>query len=111
VLRIARAYAAGVEQHLQLGQPIAAELIGVAIAFAGVGCLEPAAVILGLAHTMFGEPLPPSFTDDLVGSAEDAIAAAFDADRLTELRARGAALDLPSALNYLRAEVDRVLGD
>jgi non-specific serine/threonine protein kinase len=106
-----RAYATGVEQHLQLGQPIAAELIGAAIAFAGMGCLEPAAVIFGLTHAMFGERLPPSFTDDLVNAAQDAIAAAFDPDQLTRLKARGAELDLPSAVNYLRAEVDRIFAD
>lgn len=41
--------------------------------------------------------------------AEDAVAAAFGADRLTELTARGAALDLASAAVYLRREVDRIL--
>jgi len=105
-----RAYAAGIEQHLQLGQPIAIELIGVATALAGMGCYEPAAVIFGLEHAMF--PVHPSTAlapDDLVQGAEDAVSAAFDPDRLAELKARGAAMDLASAAVYLRREVDRIL--
>jgi hypothetical protein len=47
--------------------------------------------------------------DDLVQGAEDAVSAAFDPDRLAELTARGAALDLASAAAYLRREVDRIL--
>ncbi len=107
-----RAYAAGVEQHLQLGQPVGVELIGLASAFAGMGCYEPAAMTFGLAHAMFAE-LPPIAlaTDYPVKSAEDAVSAALDADRLAELRAHGAALDMPSAVSYLRAEVDRILAD
>src|ERR1700739_3539256 len=38
-----RAFAAGVEQHLQLGRPVAGELVGVARAFAGMGVCAPAA--------------------------------------------------------------------
>jgi hypothetical protein len=93
-----RAYAVGVEQHLQLGQPVAVELLGVATAFAGMGCLEPAAVIFGLARAMSGIHQPGAEAiGDLIDSAEGAVAAEFDADQLTELKARGAALDLPSA--------------
>ncbi len=107
-----RAYAAGVEQHLQLGQPLLVELLGLATAFAGMGCYEPAAVIFGRAHAMFaGGPPSAIAPDDLVNSAEDAVAAAFDADRLAELEARGAAMDLASAVIYLRSEVDRILAD
>jgi hypothetical protein len=106
-----RTYAAGVEQHIQLGQPITDELIGVAIAFAGLGCVEPAGVIFGLAQTMSGLHLPTSLPADLVDSAEEAIVAAFDTEQLTQLKARGAALDLPSAVAYLRSEVDRILAN
>ncbi len=107
-----RVYAAGIEQHLQLGQPVAIELAGVAIAFVGLGRLETAAVIFGLVHELGAIHQlvgPPSH--DQVRSAEDAIAAALDPDRLTQLKARGAAMDLASALVYLRGEVDRVLAD
>jgi predicted ATPase/class 3 adenylate cyclase len=107
-----RAYAAGVEQHLQLGRPVAGELIGVATALVGMECLEPAAVIFGLEDAMFGGHLVAlSVPDDLANSAEEAVAAAFDPDRLTALKARGAALDLPSAVAYLRSEVNRILAD
>jgi predicted ATPase/class 3 adenylate cyclase len=114
-----RAYAAGIEQHLQLGQPVAVELIGVATAFAGLGCLETAAVIFGLAHALFGvhvsawlpEDVSAWLPEDQVHTAEDAIAAAFDTDQLTQLKARGAAMDLPDAVAYLRSEVDRVLAE
>ena len=105
-----RAYAAGIEQHLQLGHPISIELIGVATAFAGMGCYEPAAVIFGLEHAMFpGHPSTALAPDDLVQGAEDAISAAFDPDQLAELKARGAAMDLASAAVYLRREGDRIL--
>ena len=105
-----RAYAVGIEQHLQLGQPISTELIGVATALAGMGCYEPAAVIFGLEHAMFpGHPSTALAPDDLVQGAEDAVSAAFDPDRLAELKARGAAMDLASAAGYLRREVDRIL--
>jgi predicted ATPase/class 3 adenylate cyclase len=104
-----RAYAAGVEQHLHLGQALGVELIGVATAFAGMGCYEPAAVIFGLAHVMFPVPMPSTLPVDLVASAEDAVTAALEPYRLAELKARGAALDLPSAVIYLRSEVDRIL--
>ena len=106
-----RTYAAGVEQHVQLGQPITDELTGVAIAFAGLGCVEPAGVIFGVAQTMPGLHLPTSLLADLVDSAEDTIVAAFDTDQLSELKARGAAMDLPSAVIYLRSEVDRILAN
>jgi len=75
-------------------------------------CLEPAAVIFGLARAMSGIHPPGTETiGDLIDSAESAVAAAFDAEQLTELKARGVVLDLPSALVYLRSEVDRVLDD
>jgi hypothetical protein len=106
-----RAYAGAVEQHLQLGWPIADELIGVAIAFAGMGCVEPAAVIFGLAQTMSGRHQPTSLPADLVDRAQDTIVAAFDTEQLTQLKARGAALDLPSAVVYLRSEADRILAN
>jgi predicted ATPase len=106
------AYVVGIEQHLQLGQPVAVELIGVATAFAGLGYLETAAVIFGLAHAIFGVHLLVwSLPEDQVHSAEDAIAAAFDTDRLAQLKARGAAMDLASAAVYLRTEVDRILAE
>jgi hypothetical protein len=54
---------------------------------------------------------PDGGIEDLVHSAEDAIAAAFGTDRLTQLKARGAALDSPIAITYLRGEIDRVLVD
>jgi hypothetical protein len=47
--------------------------------------------------------------DHLARGVEDAIAAAFDPDRLAELKARGAALDVPGAVSYLSTEVDRIL--
>jgi predicted ATPase/class 3 adenylate cyclase len=107
-----RAYAAGVEQHLQLGQPLLVELLGLATAFAGMGCYEPAAVIFGLAHAMHAvHPSTATAPDDLVQGAENTVAAAFDTDQLTELEARGAAMDLASAVSYLRGEVDRILAD
>ena len=52
-----------------------------------------------------------NLNDDVVTTAQDAIAAALDGDQLTRLKARGAELDLPSAVNYLRAEVDRIFAD
>ena len=105
-----RAYATGVEQRLQLGQPIAVELLGLATVFAGMGCYEPAAVIFGLAHEMFAaHPSTVTAPDDLVQGAEDAVSAVFDPDRLVELTARGAAMDLATAAGYLRREVDRIL--
>ena len=105
-----RAYADGVEQHLQLGQPVAAELLGLATAFAGMGCYEPAAVIFGLAHEIFAaHPSTATAPDDLVQGAEDATSAAFDPEHLAELKARGAAMDLATAAAYLRREVDRIL--
>jgi tetratricopeptide (TPR) repeat protein len=105
-----RAYAAGVEQHLQLGQPLLVELLGLATAFAGMGCYEPAAVIFGLAHAMSAvHPSTAHAPDDLVQDAQDTVAAAFDTDQLTELEARGAAMDLETAAVYLRREVDRIL--
>jgi hypothetical protein len=104
-----RAYVAGAEQHMHLGQPLYDELVGMAAALVGLGCLEPAAVIFGLAHAVFSAPVPTRLIDDLVCGAEDAVSAAFDPDRLAELKARGAAMDLPSAAAYLRREVDRIL--
>jgi predicted ATPase/class 3 adenylate cyclase len=104
-----RAYAAAVEQHLQLGRPVAGELVGAATAFASIGCFEPAAVLMGLNDATFGDNLGPVVPGDLARGVEDAIVAVFDTDRLAELRARGAALDVPSAVAYLRTEVDRVL--
>ena len=110
-----RAYATGIEQHLQLGQPIPAEVMGAAIAFARLECYEPAAVFFALARTLWGRDLVPRFTvagdlpTDLIDGAEDAIAAAFDSDQLARLKARGAALDLASAAVYLRGEVERIL--
>jgi predicted ATPase/class 3 adenylate cyclase len=105
-----RAFAAAVEQHLKLGRPVAGELIGVASAFAGMGCYEPAAILCGLNDAMFGENVGPLVTyDHLARGVEDAIAAAFDPDRLAELKARGAALDVPGAVSYLSTEVDRIL--
>jgi hypothetical protein len=56
-------------------------------------------------------PVVPVVPGDLALGVEDAIVAVFDTDRLAELRARGAALDVPSAVAYLRTEVDRVLAD
>jgi hypothetical protein len=107
-----RPYAAGVEQHLQLGQPVLVELLGLATAFAGMGCYEAAAVIFGLAHAMSAvHPSTALAPDDLVQGAEDVVVAAFDADQLAELQARGAAMDLVSAVDYLRSEVDRILAD
>jgi hypothetical protein len=52
-----------------------------------------------------------NLNDDVVTTAQDAIAAALDGDQLTRLKARGAELDLPSAVIYLRTEVDRILAD
>ncbi len=105
-------YATGIEQHLQLGQPVAMELAGVAVAFVGLGCLETAAVIFGLAHQMWSiHQLVGVPSQDQVRSAEDAIAAALDPDQLTQLKARGAAMDLASALAYLSGEVNRVLAN
>jgi len=76
-----------------------------------LGCVEPAGVIFGVAQTMPGLHLPTSLLADLVDSAEDTIVAAFDTDQLSELKARGAAVDLPSAVIYLRSEVDRILAN
>jgi hypothetical protein len=45
----------------------------------------------------------------LFNSAEDAVTAALEPDRLAELKTRGAAMDLASAVTYLRGEVDRIL--
>jgi len=82
----------------------------VATALAGMGCYEPAAVIFGLEHAMFpGHPSTALAPDDLVQGAEDAVSGAFGPDRLAELKARGAAMDLASAAVYLRREVDRIL--
>jgi predicted ATPase len=107
-----RAYAAGVEQHLQLGQPVPVELFGLATAFAGMGCYEPAAVIFGLVRAISAaHPSTAHAPDDLVQDAEATVAAAFNADQLTELEARGAAMDLASALVYIRCEVDRIVAE
>jgi predicted ATPase len=105
------AYAAGIDQHLQLGQPVAVELIGVATAFAAVDCLETAAVIFGLADALFGGHVSFGLPEDQVRSAEVAIAAGLDPNQLAQFKARGAAMDLADAMAYLRHEVDRVLAD
>jgi hypothetical protein len=54
-------------------------------------------------HAMFGAHLVGSgVIDDLVDRAQEAIAAAFDPDRLAHLEAHGAALRLPSAVAATR---------
>jgi hypothetical protein len=49
--------------------------------------------------------------EDLLKSAEQAFVAALHPDQLTQLKARGAAMDWPSAMAYLHSEVGRVVAD
>ena len=42
-------------------------------------------------------------------STDTALLDALGEQRVSELKARGAALDLPNAIDFLRAEADRVL--
>jgi hypothetical protein len=81
-----------------------------AMALTAMGHFGPGAVIFGYAD----EQGPRRGSEEYMSYVISADAALLDAlgeQRLAELKARGAALDLPNAIDFLRAEADRVLAE
>jgi predicted ATPase/class 3 adenylate cyclase len=81
-----------------------------AVALIGLERFEAGAVILGFAYAHYFYPSNEEHASYLA-AAETALADALGEHRLTELRARGAALAFPDVIDYLSAEADRALAE
>jgi predicted ATPase/class 3 adenylate cyclase len=106
-----RANADAAELQFQVGGsvPFGASFWGAAIAFVKLGYLEPAAVLMGQADPRFADQLDAAEFTETTAWAEAALLEGLGARQLTELKARGAALDTADAVAYLRAESQRAL--
>jgi hypothetical protein len=82
-------------------------------AFTALEQFEPGAVILGFAdaHDPYGRRIPNVEYRGLVTATDTALLDALGEDKLSELKARGSAFDLPDAVAYLRTEANRALSD
>jgi len=116
-----RASCDAAERGLELGDVIT---LGQAywaavLAFAGLGHLEPAAVLAGGPANLRGnrssprKPLTIALMDgvEFSRSTDAALVAGLGEDRYAAFRDRGAGLEHTEAVAYLRAEADRALGD
>jgi predicted ATPase/DNA-binding SARP family transcriptional activator len=83
------------------------------IAFTALDQFEPGAVILGFAdaHDPFSRRTPNVEYMGLITATDNALLNALGEDKLSELKARGSALELPDAVAYLRTEADRALSE
>ena len=110
-----RASADAAERGLQLGDMITLgqSYWAAVFAFAGLGHLEPAAVLAGPADLRVDHSRAPWAIEDvdLAALTDDALLEGLGDERYAALRDRGAALQPTEAVAYLRAEAERVLGD
>jgi predicted ATPase/DNA-binding SARP family transcriptional activator len=94
-------------------QLAAGVFLDAAIAFTALEHFEPGAVILGFADA--NSPLSRSTPNveymGLVRATDGALLDALGEDKLSELKARGSALDLPDAVAYVRMEADQALSE
>jgi hypothetical protein len=82
-----------------------------AIAFIALEHFEPGAVLLGFADAQdaYSRKMFNDDYNELLTGADNAILDALGEANLSDLKARGGALDLPNAVVYLRTEADRAL--
>jgi predicted ATPase/DNA-binding SARP family transcriptional activator len=81
-----------------------------AITFTALRHFEPGAVILGFADGHSRRFENPEIMR-LLTATDKALVNALGEDLLSQLKARGSALDLPGAVTYLRAEAERALAE
>ena len=79
--------------------------------FCSLGSFEVAAVLFGRVSALAAGWFEPPWSRELFVAAETAIVEALGEERVAELMARGAAMEITDAVAYLRAEVERVLAD
>jgi predicted ATPase/DNA-binding SARP family transcriptional activator len=82
-----------------------------ALAFIALERFEPGAVILGFADAHFSRWRGNEEFTELQTAADQALLRALGGDRLSVLKGRGSALDLPSVIAYLRTEAYRALSE
>jgi predicted ATPase len=84
-----------------------------AIAFTALEHFEPGAIILGFAdvHDAHSRSTPNVEYMGVIRATDNALLAALGEDKLSELKARGRALDLPDVVAYLRNEAYRALSE
>jgi predicted ATPase/class 3 adenylate cyclase len=78
-------------------------------AFAGLGHLEPAAVLLGASETLWPTPFGSAWLVELFAELEARLPEQLGAKRFCELRSQGAVLGPAEAIEYLRVEAARAL--
>jgi predicted ATPase/class 3 adenylate cyclase len=81
-----------------------------AMALTALGHFEAGAIVLGFADAQFVRVGSDEYMTYLA-EADAALLDALGKQRVTELKARGAALAFPDAIDYLRAEADRALAE
>jgi predicted ATPase/DNA-binding SARP family transcriptional activator len=81
------------------------------IVFTALEHFEPGAVILGFAdaHDPYSRAGPNVEYTGIIRTTDKALLDALGEDKLSELKMRGSAFDLPQAVAYLRTEADEVL--
>jgi hypothetical protein len=84
-------------------------LLGAVGALAGLGRLEPAAVLLSACDTLSGARLGPKWAIASMSAVDATLLERLGPKRVSELDAQGAALTAAAALAYLRAEAASVL--
>ena len=102
-----------VEQFIDAGAvALAAAGMGIAgLAFCSLGSFEVAAVLFGTYGWASANWLEHPSSHELFVAADAAIVDALGEQRVAELTARGAAMDMNETVAFLRAEVERVLAD
>src|SRR5262249_9092486 len=101
------------EQKLQLGDVVTvwgAFHFGASALF-HLGELEPAAVLRGVTDAITYLSVIPEEAIEGLANIDAGLADAFGAEVAATLRERGAALSIPDAVAYLRAQADRVLSE
>ena len=104
----------GAEQQLELGHlaNIHGALVIASAALRELGHLEPAAVApREHSHAAAIQTWAVQWFIEVDAANSDALLEALGDQEFAALTARGAALDTPDAVAYLRAETDRVLRD
>jgi hypothetical protein len=105
-------YAESAERIMARGGPtvVAVPLLyAAAPAFAGMGHLPQAAVLLGASDTLWPTRFGPAWLMKLLSELDATLLRQLGAKRISELRSQGADLGGPEAVEYLRVEAGRAL--
>jgi hypothetical protein len=90
--------------------PSRGSLWGVVFAFARLGSLEPATLLMGFLDTHLGR-MPDHEFAELLASTDALLIQGLGEQQCAQLKAKGSTLDLVGAIAYLRAEAARALSE